>query len=277
LSVAIAGSATEARSAAQGLAARIPDGALLALAPDYSGCAIAVIRELVRRGARDLRVLGVPQLGLQADILIGAGCVATVETAAVSLGEHGLAPCFLRAAQEGSLSIVDSTCPAIHAGLTASERGVPFMPLRGVLGSDLVRHRPDWRVVDNPFEAGDPILVVPAIRPDVALFHAEIADAEGNVWIGVRRELMTMAHASAATLVSVEEIRPDRLLDDAALAAGTITSLYLDEVAVVRGGAAPIGCGDRYPPDTGFLQRYAELARSRDGFARFLDSWLADG
>ena len=64
------------------------------------------------------------------------------------------------------------------------------MPLRGILGSDLVRYRPDWRVIDNPFADDDPILVVPAIRPDVALFHAVRADRAGNVWIGVRRELM---------------------------------------------------------------------------------------
>jgi glutaconate CoA-transferase subunit A len=209
----------------------------------------------------------VPQLGLQADILIGAGCVASVETAAVSLGEHGLAPCFLRAARAGTIEIRDSTCPAIHAGLTASERGVPFMPLRGVLGSDLVPARPDWRILDNPYQAGDPILLVPAIQPDVALFHAELADAEGNVWIGVRRELMTMAHASARTLASVEERRAGSLLDDPGLAAGTIPNLYIEEVAVVPGGAAPIGCGDRYP----------EMAQTEAGFGRFLDGWLADG
>lgn len=263
--------------AARGLAARIPDEALLALAPDYSGCAMAVVRELVRRPARGLRLLGVPQLGLQADLLIGAGCVAEVETAAVSLGEQGLAPCFLRAAKAGTIRVRDSTCPAIHAGLTASERGVPFMPLRGVLGSDLVATRPEWRVVDNPFRPGDPILLVPALRPDVALFHAEMADADGNVWIGVRRELMTMAHAAAATLVSAEERRPGRLMDDAALAAGTIPGLYLDEVVVVPGGAAPLGCGDRYLSDGAFLRRYAELARTAAGFAGFLEEWLADG
>jgi glutaconate CoA-transferase subunit A len=261
---------------ASDLAARVPDGALLALAPDYSGCAMAVVRELVWRGARGLRLLGVPQLGLQADILIGAGCVAEVETAAVSLGEHGLAPCFLRAAAEGRLVLRDSTCPAIHAGLTASERGIPFMPLPGVLGSDLVRHRPDWRVIASPFAGGGPVLLVPAIRPEVALFHAELADTAGNVWIGVRRELMTMAHAAATTLVSVEERRATSLLTDEALAAGTVPALYVDAVQVVEGGARPLACGDRYAADERFIGRYAELAATEDGFRRFLDGWLAD-
>jgi len=258
---------------AEALAARIPDGASLALAPDYSGCAMAVVRELVRRGARDLRLLGVPQLGLQGDILIGAGCAASVEAAAVSLGEHGFAPCFLRAAQAGSIMVRDSTCPAIHTALTAAERGIPFMPLAGVIGSDLIAARPDWRVIDDPF-GGSPVLVVPAQRPDIALFHAETADAEGNVWIGVRRELMTMAHAARTALVSVEETVADRLLASDR-AAGMIPSIYIDAVAAVPGGARPIACGDRYPADQGMLAAYAEAAATGEGFRHFLDRWLA--
>jgi glutaconate CoA-transferase subunit A len=238
---------------------------------------MAVVRELARREARGLRLLGVPQLGLQADILIGAGCVAEVETAAVSLGEHGLAPCFLRAAAEGRIAVRDSTCPAIHAALTAAERGIPFMPLAGVLGSDLPRHRPDWRVTRSPFGEGRPILLVPALRPDVALFHAEIGDSDGNVWVGVRRELLTMAHAARSTLVSVEERQGKSLLADPALAAGTVPALYLDAVAVVPGGARPLACGERYPADQAFLRRYAELAATPEGFAQFLEGWLEHG
>ena len=66
--------------------------------------------------------------------------------------------------------MLDATCPAIHAGAARGEKGVPFVPLRGILGSDLLAHRPDWKVIDNPFAAGDAIVVIPAIRPDVALF-----------------------------------------------------------------------------------------------------------
>ena len=127
---------------AEDLAARIPDGALLALPPDYSLVAMEVVRALVRRGARKLRLLGVPQLGLCADLLIGAGCVAEVETSAVSLGEAGLAPRFTEAAEKGEIVVRDATCPAVHTALQAAEKGVPFMPLRGVLGSDLVKTAP---------------------------------------------------------------------------------------------------------------------------------------
>ena len=185
--------------AVEALAARIPDGARIALPADYSGCAMSVVRALMRRGVRDLHIVSVPQGGFQVDMLIGAGCVARVEAAAVTLGEYGLAPRFTAAIKAGEIEMWDATCPAIHAGLQAAEKGVPFMPLRGIVGSDLLRVRPDWKVIDNPLaESGarDPIVILPAIRPDVTLFHALKADRQGNVWIGVQRELMTMAHAS---------------------------------------------------------------------------------
>jgi glutaconate CoA-transferase subunit A len=262
--------------AVEQLAARVPDGARVALAPDYSGCALAAVRALIRRGAKELHLIGVPQLGFQADLLIGAGCVSSVEAAAVTLGEQGAAPRFVAALKAGAIEIRDSTCPAIHAGLLAAEKGVPFMPLRGVLGSDLVRHRPDWRVIDNPLVADDPILIVPAIRPDVALFHAALGDRAGNVWIGVRRELMRMAHAARITLVTVEEITNEDLLADDRMAAGTIPALYVSAIAEARRGAWPIGLRQCYPADLDHLRRYAELARDEAGFARYLDEFVLE-
>ena len=256
------------------LAARIPDGASLALAPDYSGCALAVVRALIRRGARGLRLIAVPQLGYQGDLLIGAGCAASVEAAAVTLGEAGLAPRFTAAVKAGTIEIRDSTCPAIHAGLQAAEKGLPFMPLRGILGSDLLEVRDDWTVIANPFAAAgteDPIVALPAIRPDVALFHAARADRGGNVWIGIRRELMTMAHAAAETLVTVEQVVEDDLLADDETAAGTIPALYVTALAEAGEGAWPVGLAGCYPADRDHLEHYAEAAQSDEGFARYLE------
>jgi glutaconate CoA-transferase subunit A len=253
------------------LAARIPDGCLLAIPPDYSGVAMAATRALIRRGARNLRLLAVPQCGIQADMLIGAGCVRGIEAAAVTMGELGGAPRFNAAVKAGSIEIRDSTCPAIHIALQASEKGVPFMPLRGILGTDILAHRPDWKVQDNPFaESGDPIVLLPAIRPDIALFHAPRADRAGNVWIGRRRELVTMAHAAARTLVTVEEIVEDDLLADEATAAGTLPGLYVSGVAEVPMGARPLAMAEHYGADTDHMAEYVRLARSEEGFADYL-------
>jgi glutaconate CoA-transferase subunit A len=150
------------------LAARIPDGAKVALPPDYSGCAMAAVRALIKRGVRDLHLIGVPSVGFQGDMLIGAGCVATLETAAVTIGEYGLAPCFTRAIKAGTIKMIDGTCPAIHAGLQAAEKGIPFMPVRGIVGSDLLEQRDDWMVGNDPFgdDQGPLVLVKAICDPD---------------------------------------------------------------------------------------------------------------
>src|SRR6186997_2671306 len=198
--------------------APIEDGCMLVVPREVSGVPMAATRALIRRGIKNLHLIALPTSTLQADLLIGAGCIETLETSAVSLGEFGLAPRFSAAILAGKIKMKDATCPALHAAFQASEKGVPFMPLRGLIGSDVLKNRPDWKVMDNPFGDGDdladPIVLLPAIKPDVALFHAPMADRDGNVWIGRQRELVTMAHASEKTIVTVEKIVDDNLLAD---------------------------------------------------------------
>ena len=256
------------------LAALIEDGSLVAMPPDYSLPAMAVVRALINRKARNLRLLGVPVLGLCADLLIGAGCVAEVETSAVSLGEAGLAPRFTEAAEKGEIRVRDATCPAIHTALQAAEKGVPYMPLRGVLGSDLLESRREWKVEKNPFAENDPILLVPAISPDIALFHARWADAAGNVWVGRRRELATIAHAARRTYVTYEELRPGDMLEDELLAPGVVSSIYVTAVAPARRGAWPLGLAEVYAIDDAHLAHYARAAKTREGFQHYLEEFV---
>jgi glutaconate CoA-transferase, subunit A len=92
----------------------------------------------------------------------------------------------------------------------------------------------------------------------------------------VRRELMLMAHAARTTLVTVEEVVDDLLADDQ-VAAGTIPALYVSAIARASRGAWPVGLRRTYPPDHEHLGRYAELAASADGFARYLDAHVFAG
>ena len=254
------------------LVAGISPGSMLAVPPDYSGVAMAATRALIRRGAADLHIVACPTSGLQTDMLIGAGCVATVEAAAITFGELGAAPRFVQAVREGAINLKDSTCPAIHAGLQAAEKGIPFMPLRGIIGSDLVSHRPDWRIIDNPMsEDDDPLLLLPAIVPDVALFHAPLGDRFGNIWVGRRRELITMAHAARRCLVTVEAVYDGDLLGDEHMAAGVLPALYVDAVALASRGAWPLAFSQHYPADDGHMEDYMRGAASDEGFAAYLD------
>ena len=251
--------------------APIIDGCVLAVPREQSGVAMAATRALVRRGVRRLTLVTLPTSSLQADLLIGAGCVETIETSAVSLGEFGPAPRFTAAVTAGTILVKDATCPALHAAFQAAEKGVPFMPLRGLIGSDLLKHRPDWRIIDNPFGNDDPIVLLPAIRPDVALFHAPMADRLGNVWIGRDRELVTMAHAAVKTVVTVEKIHDGNFFDDPLLAAGTLGGFYVETVAVAPNGAWPLALADHYPADDAHLAEYARLAATAEGFASYID------
>jgi glutaconate CoA-transferase subunit A len=260
-------------SSAEKIASLIEDGMLVGMPPDYSMPAMEVVRELIRRKARNLRLLGVPVLGLCADMLIGAGCVAEVESSAVSLGEAGLAPRFSEAVEKNTIRMNDATCPAIHTALQATEKGVPFMPLGGVLGSDLVKGRKDWKVGPDPF-SGRQFLLVKAIQPDVALFHARWADEAGNVWVGRRKELATIAHASKHTFVTVEEIREGDMLADELLAPGVISATYITGVARAERGAWPLGIADVYGIDDAHLALYAKAAKTREGFEQYLEEFV---
>ena len=252
---------------AEDLASLIPDGALLALPPDYSLAAMEVVRCLIRKKIKGLRLLGVPILGMSADLLIGAGCVAEVETSAVSLGEAGLAPRFTEAAEKGEIKVRDATCPAVHTGLQATEKGVPYLPLAGIATSDLAKERKDWKV------QGD-LVLIPAIQPDVALFHARWADEAGNVWVGRRRELATAAHASKMSLVSFEEKKSGDMLEDELLAPGVVSSIYISATAHAPRGAWPFGIPGVYRADHEHLAQYAKAAKTRAGFQRYLEEWV---
>jgi glutaconate CoA-transferase subunit A len=190
------------------------------------------------------------------------------------MGEFGSAPRFVSAVREGRLRILDATCPAIYAALQAGQKGIPFIPLRGLIGSDVLANRPDWKVIDNPFQAGDPIVVLPAIRPDVALFHAPLADRYGNVFIGRARELLTMAHAARETLVTVEEFTDRDLMDDPDRSPGVLPALYVTRIAQAVRGAWPLRLGDEYGMDEPALARYVAAAQTEAGFQRFLSEWL---
>jgi glutaconate CoA-transferase subunit A len=259
--------------------APIADGCVLAVPRESSGAAMAATRALIRRGVRRLTLIALPTSSLQADLLIGAGCVETLETSAVSLGEFGPAPRFTAAILAGTIRMKDATCPALHAAFQAAEKGVPFMPLRGLIGSDVLAHRPDWKVIDNPFgqdtsNQTDPIVLLPAIRPDVVLFHAPMADRDGNVWIGRQRELMTMAHASERTVVTVEKLHDGNLLEDPALAAGTLPGFYVESIAVAERGAWPLPLPEYYAWDAEHLKEYARLAATDEGFSKYLDQYV---
>lgn len=257
----------------EALAGEVLPGQSLAI--PVTGVSMAATAALIETGVRDLTLICIPISSMQADLLIGAGTVSEIETSAVSLGEAGGAPRFNAAVRAGSFALRDSTCPAILAGLLAAQKGVPFMPIAGIVGSDLLKVRPDWKVIDSPVGEPGKVVVVPAIAPDVALFHAPEADRAGNIHIGRHRELAAMAYAAKRTFVTVERIVERNLMETEDSAAGVLPSLYVDKVAVAPRGAWPLPLPGEYPGDDVEVARYAAMARSEEGFRAWLSGFLS--
>ncbi len=253
------------------LVTAIPNGAKVGIVQERCGAAMEATRALIRRGVKNLHLVCVPVGGMQADLLIGAGAISIIECSAIHLREDGLAPRFTNAVRAGKITIRDATCPAIYAALQAAEKGIPFIPIRGLIGSDVLKHRADWKIIQNPLaERDDPIVVLPAIKPDVALVHAAIGDRYGNIWVGQRREIATLAHAAKTTLATVEEIYDGNLIEDEKLAGSTISALYVTARAQAPKGAWPLEMTGRYARDEAHILAYAQAARTDEGFAAYL-------
>ncbi len=155
------------------------------------------------------------------------------------------------------------------------------MPLRGLLGTDVLKNRPDWKVMNNPFgdgaNASDPIVLLPAIRPDVVLFHAPMADRHGNVWARpAASELVTMAHVAERTVVTVEKIHDGNLLADKTLAPGTLPGFYVEAIAVAERGCWPLPLPEYYAWDAEHLKEYASAWRRPTKALRNISSSMYD-
>ena len=260
------------------IAKEVKDNCLLGIPADYSGVPMSVTIEIIKNNTKGLRLYCLPLTTIQGDMLIGAGCVSEIETAAVTLGEYGQAPRFQDAIENSKIKIKDSTCPALHAQLQATEKSVPFMPLRGILGSDLYKNRNDWSVINNPMSSktnDEKIVILPAVQLDILIFHASKADINGNVQIGRRRELATLAHASKKVFVTVEEIVDEDFFDCELKAAATLPSLYVDGISLARNGAWPCGLTDCYEIDGNEMNKYAKSAKNQETFDEYMRDFIS--
>lgn len=256
------------------LVSLIPNGATLALPADYGGSPGEAVREIIRQGKTHLKIIGGPPSGYVSDLLIGAGVVDTIECPGIILGDFGLAPRFRAAVSAGTLKVIDTTCPAYHTSIAAAQKGLPFMPIRGLLGSDVLKVHGDWRIINNPFdlETGiDPIVLIPAYQPEFLLFHALYGDRHGNVWIGKNFEVKAAAQAAKNVLVTFEKMVDGNLLEDTRLAPSTVASFYLRGTTQVTHGSHPIFLVDEHRTDVEHMKLYAESARTDEGFRRYLD------
>ena len=245
----------------------IPDGATLGIGRLPP---MALIRQLIRRGARDLDLVSAPTGGLAEDLLIAAGAVRSIHTSGIDLAEHGLAPNFSRAAESGSIRVIDSSCPVLLLALQAGASGLSFTPVPGVFGSDLLAQRGDWKVIEDPFGDGAQVVIVPAVAPGYAVIHALRADPEGNLVTTIEFDDRLLVQASRKVVATVEAISPDAtasLAPDEQL----LPAAFLDLVALAPGGSLPIGCYGRFEDNREAIRDYLEAARDPATMQVWLD------
>lgn len=256
-------------------AAIVRDGDVVALGGALSHREpMALVRELVRQGRRDLRVVGSAH-GIDVDLLVGARCVGVVEESYVGFEQDfGLAPAYRRAAQSGAITIRETCCYTLLQQLRAAEYGLPFIPVRGIVGSNVLDLHPEFSEVLCPF-TGQRLVAVPPLSPDVALIHGLLADPHGNVHI--RRPLVLderFAFASKRVVVTVERIAS---ADEVAASGVTIPYFLVDAVVLAPFGAHPTSCYPHYTYDRAHLAEWVQAADDDGGVRRYLDTFVHGG
>jgi len=162
----------------------------------------------------------------------------------------------------------------MYSMVQAGSMGLPFIAVRGLLGSDLLKQRPDLKVESNPFHAGEEVVVAEPIRPDVAVFHALEADRWGNaITSGLRDDLM-MARAAHRVIVTAEEVKDHELTPEDAAHNTFLPAIDVDAIVRVPFGAHPCGCGLLYPVDDVHLKEYLNAAKGEDSFKAYLDKYV---
>jgi glutaconate CoA-transferase subunit A len=253
--------------------AQIPDGASLGLGGIHAhNGPMAVIRELIRRGVRDLTLIPNVSVGLPAELLIAAGQVERVYASYVGLEHHGLAPAFRRAGEQGTIEIHDIDEPGSVYSMRAGAATLPFMPFPfGHEAIDVVRLNPDdYRIVQDPFTGRDVVVIRP-LNPDFGLIHVPVADEYGNVRIEgsvVQDDLI--ARCSSHVIVTAEEIVGVEVAE-ADPKGTTIPGFFVDTVVHVPNGAHPTSCHGRYRTDEAHIDLYTAL-----GPDAYVEAWLRE-
>lgn len=248
--------ASNKREGLKELAARVPDGASIALGGSFlHRGAFAFVRELIRQGRKDLEIIK-QSPGYDIDILCRANAVRKVRAGIVAMeGNVGLAPYYRRAIESGTADLEEHACASLTAGLRAAAFGIPFQPCGGLHGSDIPALN-GWKRLDDPYGQGDPVWVIPAIQPDFAVIHATEVDIQGNVRVaGTHHWDRIMSRAAGSVLVVAERV-VDTCVFTAQPEATLVPHFMVEAYAVVPNGAWPGSCWPLYEVDYPAVEDY---------------------
>lgn len=214
-----------------------------------------------RAGCRGLRYhtfLG----SLDVEVLIAHGAVEELHTGYVGFEELGFAPLYQAAVNDNLVRVVEYTEYLFMSGIRAASAGLPFMPTKGAMGSDIAVEL-GFVEIEDPY-SGCPVIAVPALHPDVCVIHTWLADTLGNTAAPLGRTFLwdydaNVSRAARRVIVTAEEVtEPEDFRDRASQV--LLYAHEVDAVVPVPGGAFPCGVSGHSSPDTEAVRRY--LARA---------------
>jgi glutaconate CoA-transferase subunit A len=241
-------------------AALVADGDVVAIGGIHAHSGpVAIVRELIRAGRRDLTLLPNVSAGLPADLLIAGGCVSRIYCCYMGLEHKGLAPAFRRAAEAGTIEVRDVDEPFTVYALKAASANLPFMALpHGHRATQTMELNPDdYRLVRDPF-TGEEHVCIPQVQPDVGLIHAAACDPYGNVHIpGAIFHDDLVAKASKRVIVTTDRVVPHEVAK-ADPRWTTIPGLFVTAVVPLPYAAHPTSSQGNYGYDEAHIEEYRD-------------------
>ena len=264
----------------QAIAEHVRDGDFLFIGGYICRTPYSAIHEIIRQGRKEL-TLTRSNAADDFDMLIGAGCVRRFIATFLSLAFYGLGRCFRRSLEQGiphKIEIEEYTNLSLPMMLMAGAMGMPFVPVRDMAGSDLLNVRSflgenKYRIIESPFD-GTPTVLVPALRPDVAIIHAQQADENGNAQIwGIGGDCKFGANAAAKVIVSCERIVSREIIGKDP-SRTIVPDFKVAAVVEEPFGAHPGYAPGFYDQDFQFLSVYQQASNTVEGFRGFLEEWV---
>lgn len=267
-------------STADAIGKFVHDGEFLFIGGYICRPPFAAIHEIIRQKKRDLTITR-SNAADDFDMLIGAGCVKRFIATFISLGLYGLARCYRRSIEKGiphKIELEEYTNLSLPLMLMAGALGMPFVPVKDMVGTDLMNVKSflgdnKYKMIESPFD-GSPVMLVPALRPDVAIIHVQQADEDGNaqMW-GIGGDCKWGANAAGKVIVSCERIvsretvgkDPSRTI---------VPSFKVVAVTEEPFGAHPGYTPGFYDADLSYGYLYKEASNTVEGFQAFLDEWV---
>jgi len=257
-------------------AATIKDGELVGIGGStLSRTPMAMIWAMIRARKKNISVCR-SIVSSEGDLLFGSGICNKIMTSWFSQGiVWGVSKVMRHHVESGSAIYEEWSHMAMGMGFRAGAMGIPFLPMRSMLGSDLIGRRPEAKTIDCPF-TGEKLLLIPALNPDVAIIHVPRCDAYGNAQIdGLQFMDIDLAMAAkrviltTETIVSNDQIR--RMPDQT-----KIPFFAVEAVVEVPYGAAPHECSGGYEPFFKHMDSYTALVNQEpvDGLKQYLDRYV---